>query len=58
MGANSTQGLAILIFLVAFMFLSWSMFADGNLLYLLLFVVGLVGSAALFLKAKPLEHAD
>jgi len=57
MGANSTQGQAILLFLVAFVFLSWSLFS-GNLLFLLLFAVGLVGSVALFRKAKPLEHAN
>ena len=57
MGANSTQGLAILLCLVAFVFLSLAMFEGGSVLYLLLFVIGLVGSIALFLKAKPLEHA-
>jgi hypothetical protein len=57
MGANSTQGQAILIFLLAFVFLSWSL-CTGNLLFTVVFVVGLAASVALFLKAKPLEHAD
>ena len=57
MGANSTQGVAVLLFLVAFMFLVWGLFAEGNLLFLLLFLVALVGSVAMFAKARPLEHA-
>ena len=57
MGANSTQGLATLVFLAAFTCLSEALFADGSLFFFLLFVVGLAASVALFLKAKPLEHA-
>jgi hypothetical protein len=57
MGANSTQGMAVLLFLVAFTFLAAAMFAGGSVLLLLLFVVALVASVALFLKAKPWEHA-
>jgi hypothetical protein len=58
MGANSTQGIAILLFLVAFTFLAWSLFLGGSVLMLLMFVVAFVGSAALFMKAKPWEHAE
>ena len=58
MGANSTQGVAILIFLVAFTCLSGALFADGNVLLILLFLVGAGVSVALFLKAKPWEHAE
>jgi hypothetical protein len=58
MGSNSTQGLAVLLFLVAFTFLSWGLFAGGNILLILLFVVVAAGSVGLFLKAKPLEHAQ
>ena len=57
MGANSTQGWATGLFLVAFTFLSWSLFDDGNILFLLLFLVLAGTSIALFLKAKPWEHA-
>jgi hypothetical protein len=56
MGATTTQGLAVLLFLVGFTFLSGAMFTGGGILYLLLFAVSLVASIALFLKAKPLEH--
>ena len=58
MGSNSTQGLAVLIFLVAFTFLAAALFADGSVLYLLIFLVGAAASAGLFLKAKPWEHAE
>jgi hypothetical protein len=58
MGANSTQGWAVLVFLVAFTCLGAALFADGSVLWLLLFLVGLGASVALFLKAKPLEHAE
>jgi hypothetical protein len=57
MGANSTQGLAVLLFLAAFAFLGWALFADGNLLLLLLFVIVAAVSGGLFLKAKLWEHA-
>ena len=58
MGANSTQGLAVLVFLVAFTFLSAAMFNDGSLLYLVLFVAAAAVSVGMFLKAKPLEHME
>ena len=57
MGSNSTQGLATLVFLVAFTLLSLSFFHDGSLLFLALFVVALAVSIGLFLKCKPWEHA-
>ena len=55
MGANSTQGLAVVLFLAGFTFLSGSMFT-GSVLYLVPFVLSLAGSVALFLKCKPWEH--
>ena len=58
MGANSTQGLATLLFLAAFVFLGWSLFAEGSIVLLLVFVVALAASIALFMKAKPWEHAE
>ena len=56
MGSNSTQALGILMFLLAFTSLSGAFFAGGSMLWLLVFVVCLGISVALFLKAKPLEH--
>lgn len=56
--ANSTQGLATLVFLLAFVFLSYGLFEDGNVLLLLAFVVSLGASLGLFLKAKALTAAS
>ena len=58
MGANSTQGWAVLLFLVALTFLGGAMFTGGGILFILLFLVGLGASFALFLKAKPWENAE
>ena len=58
MGANSTQGLAVLLFLVGFTFLSGAFFTGGGILYLLLFAVSVGASVALFLKCKPWEHKE
>ena len=58
MGANSTQGLAVLVFLAAFTCLGGAFFGDGNLLLILLFLVGAAVSVVLFLKVKPLEHLE
>jgi len=58
MGANSTQGLATLLFLAAFVFLGWSLLAEGSIVLLLVFVVALAASIAMFMKAKPWEHAE
>lgn len=57
MGSNSTQGTATLLFLVAFTLLGWSLLAEGSVVLLLAFVVFLGASIALFMKAKPWEHA-
>ena len=54
MGANSTQGLAVLLFLIAFTCLSGAFFGGGILLFLL-FLISLGASIATFLKVKPLE---
>jgi hypothetical protein len=56
MGNNSTQGLAVLVLLVAFTFLSVSMFFGGNIVFLLLALVTMGASIALFRKAKALEE--
>jgi hypothetical protein len=56
MGANSQQGVALLVFLLAFTCLGIALFRDGSIAFLALFLVGLAASVALFLKAKPLEY--
>ena len=56
MGSNSTQGWAVLILLLAFTWLSISLFYGGSVVFLLLAVVTMVVAIAMFLKAKPLEN--
>jgi hypothetical protein len=52
--ANSTQGLATLMFLMAFTFLGVALLKDGSVLFGLLSLVSLGASCGLFLKAKAL----
>ena len=56
MGSNSMQGWALLVLFLAFTFLSVGLFYDGSMLFLLLAVVTMAGSIAMFLKVKPLEN--
>jgi hypothetical protein len=55
-GANSQQGIALLVFFMSFALASVGMLQDGNVVLLLLAVVTFAASIALFLKAKPLEQ--
>jgi hypothetical protein len=55
MGSSSSQGIVLLVFLAAFTFLGWGMFLDGNFLLVVLAVLTLVASVALFMKAKALD---
>ena len=57
MGANPKQAFGLLLFLVAFVLIAACMAGCG----VLWFVIGLAllaASAAVFIKAKPLEHID
>ena len=56
MGNNSAQGLALLVLLVAFTFLSISLFYEGSMLFLLLAIVAMGVSIGMFRKAKALEN--
>jgi len=56
MGSNSLQGWAVLVLLLAFTWLSVSLFQGGSVLFLLLAVVTMAAAVALFRKAKPLEE--
>ena len=58
MGANSTQGVAVMLFLIAFTFLSMALFSGGSVIYFLAFLLAIGASVALFLKAKPWEHQE
>jgi len=55
-GNNSAQGLALLVLLVAFTFLSMSLFYEGSIVFFVLAVLTLGVSISMFLKAKPLEN--
>ncbi|HEY4979953.1 MAG TPA: hypothetical protein VII25_12360 [Candidatus Acidoferrum sp.] len=57
MGANSTQAVAVTLFLLAFTALPLGV-ASGKLVFYLLSVALLAISIALFRKCKPLEHAE
>jgi hypothetical protein len=56
MGNNSTQGWAVLVLLLAFTWLSISLFFGGNIVFLLLAVVTMAASIVLFRRAKLLEN--
>lgn len=56
MGTTSSQGVATLLFLAAFVFLAGALAVGGSPLLLLLFVMCAGASVAFFLKIKPLEH--
>ncbi|HKM66483.1 MAG TPA: hypothetical protein VJX70_04895 [Candidatus Acidoferrum sp.] len=57
MGANSTQAIGVLIFLLAFTALAVGI-AWGGILYYLLTLAFLGVSIIIFLKCKPLENAE
>ena len=58
MGNNSMQGWAVLVLLVAFTFLSLSLFYGGSIVPLLLAVVTMAAAIAMFRKARALETQD
>jgi membrane-bound ClpP family serine protease len=57
MGANPTQALAVLVFLTGSILFVAGLFFGGSVLLMLLALVAIATSVALFLKAKPLENA-
>ena len=50
------QGWAVLTLMLAFTWLSISLFYDGSIVFLLLAIVTMAGSIAMFRKAKLLEE--
>jgi hypothetical protein len=55
-GANSQQGIALLVFFAAFTLASIGMLYGGNIIFLLLAAATFAGSIVLFRNAKPLEQ--
>jgi hypothetical protein len=58
MGANSTQALGVTLFLIAFVIIAAAMAAGGSILLLVTGLAVLMGSAAVFMKAKPWENRE
>lgn len=57
MGANPIQALAVLVFLTGSTLFVAGLFFGGSVVLMLLALVAIATSVALFLKAKPLENA-
>jgi hypothetical protein len=58
MESTSTQGFAVMVFLLAFTFLGLAFFSSAKLIFILLFLVCLAGSVILFQKLKPGAQDD
>ena len=58
MGANATQGTAVLIFLVAFTLLGLAFYYGANILLILISLAVFGASVSMFLKCKPWENED
>jgi len=58
MGANSTQAVGVLVFLLAAVILAAGMAAGGSLGLILLSLVPLGVSVLVFRKARPWEHHE
>ena len=58
MGANPTQGQAIVLFFLALFFVAAGLAAAGNILLIVIGLALAVGSCGLFLKCKPWEHRE
>lgn len=56
MGANSQQGIALLVFFLAFTLASIGMLYGGSIVFLVLAAATFAASIVMFLKAKPLEE--
>jgi len=57
MGSNSTQAIAIVLFLIAFVLMAGA-FAGGGIIYAVGAVVLLGASVFFFLKCKPWDHQN
>jgi hypothetical protein len=58
MGANPTQAQALVLFLVAFVFIAGGFAANVSWLLMIVGLVVLALSIALFLKCKPWEYRE
>ena len=58
MGANRTQAQALILFLIAFVFIAAGSAADVSIVLLVVGIAFLAASVVLFLKCKPWEHME
>jgi hypothetical protein len=58
MGANPTQALGVVLFLIAFTLIAIGLAADISVIAILGGVVALAASIGLFLKCKPWEYRE
>lgn len=58
MGANSTQAQGLVLFFIAFVLIAGGLAENISFLYILLGLLSLGASIALFLKCKPWEHKE
>jgi hypothetical protein len=58
MGANPTQAQGVMLFLIAFIFIAGGFAANIGYLYIVVGLVLLGASLALFAKCKPWEHNE
>jgi hypothetical protein len=58
MGANSTQAQGLALFFIAFVLIAGGLAENISFLYILVGLVSLGASIALFLKCKPWEHKE
>lgn len=58
MGANPKQALGLVLFLVGWVAVAAGAAMDGAILWIAVGIALLVASAAVLIKAKPLEHIE
>lgn len=58
MGANPKQALGLVLFLVGWTLIAAGIAMDGSVMLIVAGLALLAGSAAVLIKAKPLEHIE
>jgi hypothetical protein len=58
MGANPTQAVGVVAFILGFVLLAAGMFLGGSILVILAGLAVLTASAVIFRRAKPWEHQE
>ncbi|MCX6627888.1 MAG: hypothetical protein NTW28_09695 [Candidatus Solibacter sp.] len=58
MGSNPKQALGLVLFLIGWVLIAAGAAMDGSVLLIVAGIALLAGSAAVLIKAKPLEHIE